>query len=198
MEDIILEKLENTTIVERIKQIIILYDELEEKQKKFCSTFDIHCGNGCGECCEHFTPDISEVEALFLAYGLIKEGKDEEVLNLLHSKDPTIDNYCPLYNKDNIYHCSVYKFRPLVCRLFGASASLDKERHCVFRKCKYNAIGHDVSSDEFEQNRNLVVLMSDYGEAINEIEPTDMNRELLPIALEKAINKIKYILELEG
>ena len=40
--------------------------------------------------------------------------------------------------------------------------------------------------------------MSDYGEAINEIEPDDINRELLPIALEKAINKIKYILELEG
>lgn len=197
MQDEIIKQLHGTITEERIKLIFKLYDKLEKKQEKFCAQFDIHCFDGCGQCCEHFTPDITETEALFLAYGLIKENRDEEVIKLLHSKDMNEEHYCPLYRKDNPFHCSVYKFRPLICRLFGASASHDKENNCVFKKCKFNQIGHDVTCEEFNKHKAMVVLMSDYGETLNEIEPNNLEKELLPSALEKAVNKIRYILDLK-
>lgn len=196
-KDEILKKLDGTITEERIIQVMKLYDKLEKKQEKFCDKFDIHCCEGCGSCCEHFTPDINEVEALFLAYGLIKENRDQEVLELLHSKNMDEEHYCPLYRENNPFHCSVYKYRPLICRLFGASASHDKEGKCVFKKCKFNSIGHDVDDETFKKHKSALVLMSDYGETINQIAPNDLDRELLPYALEKAIDKIRFYLELK-
>ena len=150
MDDEILKKLSDTSLYEKIKKIRNIYNRLEKKQISFCNEFNIHCKEGCGECCEHFTPDITEIEALFLAYGLIKENKDQDIINLLDSKEES-DNYCPLYNKDSVYHCSVYKWRPLICRLFGASASKDKNGNPTFRKCKWNTEGHDITKEEFEE-----------------------------------------------
>lgn len=196
MEDKILKQLGSSVVSERIKKIRSIYNKLEKKQQKFCDDFDIHCAKGCGTCCEHFTPDISEAEAEFLAYGLIKEGKDEFVYELLMNKEEN-DKYCPLYIKDSEFHCSVYKWRPLICRLFGATASKNKNGECVFRKCKYNSIGHDVCSCEFAKNSKAVVLMSDYGEMINEIDPNSQTKELINKALPKAIDKVRYMLELE-
>lgn len=40
--------------------------------------------------------------------------------------------------------------------------------------------------------------MQDFGEAMCEIEPDDTITLLLPVALEKAIYKIRYILNLEN
>lgn len=148
MDDKELKKLDNTLIKERIDKIIELYDKLEKKQKKFCETFNIHCISGCGECCKHFTPDITEAEALFLAYGLIKDGLDSEVLKTLELNKNS--SSCPLYNNDSIFHCSVYKYRPLVCRLFSSAATCDKNENIVYRKCKYNSEGHDITTCEFK------------------------------------------------
>lgn len=196
MDDKILKELHDTSIYERLKKIRRIYEKLEKKQVKFCNTFNIHCEDECGECCEHFTPDISKVEAEFLAYGLIKENKADLVLELLRNKQIS-DHYCPLYIKNSDHHCSVYKWRPLICRLFGACASKDKNGNPTFKKCKWNTIGKDINEEEFESNKNAIILMSDYGESVSNIDPNESTTTLLPEALENAINEIRYILELE-
>lgn len=196
MDDKILKELNNTAVYERLKKIRRIYEKLEKKQIKFCDEFCIHCEEGCGMCCEHFTPDITEVEAEFLAYGLIKENKADLVLELLKSKDIS-DHYCPLYIKESNHHCSVYKWRPLICRLFGATASEDKDGNPTFRKCKWNSLGRDITKEEFNKNKKAVIIMSDYGGAVNDIAPDYIDKELLPTALPKAIDKIRYLLELE-
>lgn len=197
MDDKILRKINNTILYERIKKIRTVYERLEKKQIAFCNEFSIHCLKGCGKCCENFTPDITEAEAEFLAYGLIKEGKDDLVLELLKLKDNDT-KMCPLFIKDSEFHCLVYKWRPLICRLFGASASKDKEGHPVFRKCKWNYEGKDLTKEEFEAHKKYVIIMSDYGEAINEIDPSIQEKKMLDEALTNAIYKIRFILELEN
>ena len=193
----IYKELENTELLDRLKRIRKVYEKLEKKQQKFASTFNITCKDGCGTCCEHFNPNITEVEAEFLAYGLIVEGRDQEIYDALQVFDDNAE-YCPLYNKYDIYkHCTVYKWRPLVCRLFGYAASLDKDGNPVYRTCKYNDRNCDVSTEVLKKNKSSLVIMKDYGMMIEEIDSKKNRSNLLKEELLRAIDKVNYMIELE-
>jgi len=194
MDDKILKELNNTQVYSRLKQIKACYEKIEKKQVKFCESFQIHCMKDCGECCAHFMPDITEIEAEFLAYGLIKEDKADLVLELLKYREGCED-YCPLFIEDSPYHCSVYKWRPLICRLFGASATKDKNGNPTFRKCKWNEEGHDITPEEFEAQKKAILLMSDFGEMLQNIDPNANETALLPEALPRAINKLRFLID---
>jgi len=196
MKDKVLKSLEDTQTYERLMRIKACYGKLERRQKEFCACFNIHCTENCGSCCEHFSPDVTAIEADFLAYGLIKEGKEDIVLELVKSK-PDAEEHCPLYIKNSVHHCSVYKWRPLICRLFGAAASKNKNGEPTFRKCKWNELGHDITPEEFAAHKKAVVLMGDFGEMLENIDPDNSETELLTVALPKAVAKIQYMLELE-
>ncbi len=183
------------TNLKKLESIKDLYASLEEKEKIFCEHFCIHCAKGCGKCCEVFVPDITELEADFLAYGLIKENKADLVLKQLENIKSDIIS-CPLYRSDSDFHCSVYAWRPLICRLFGASASKNKNGNPIFRDCKYNKLSSNVSSEKLKKDAEYVVTMSDYGILLEDEEAGNNNKEPLPIALKKAINKIEYLLYL--
>ena len=191
----IIEKLKDTSLYSEFQKITEIYQELSLKQQTFCDTFDIHCKKGCGTCCEHFIPDVSTAEARYLALGLILEGKEEEAREKIASWDRA-SGYCPLYDFHNEYHCTVYQYRPLICRLFGATASKNKEGRPCFRKCKYNEIGHDVEPTELEKNKSSVIHMSDYAMMMEEFSLDEKERLLLPDSLIREMNKIMYILEL--
>lgn len=196
-ENEILSALNKTELCVRLNEIRAVYAKLESEQKKFCDCFDVHCHDGCGTCCEHFVPDIGKAEAEYLAYGLISEGRDEAVLKCLDSWDES-SGVCPLYNKYDAHHCTVYKWRPLICRLFGASASLNKDGKPVFRKCKWNIGRPDVPTEELEANKNCLVIMRDYGLMLESAEAGDTKTLLLPDAIRGAINKVGFMLELEA
>lgn len=188
---------ENTGFGERLKAIRSLYDKLEKAQDKFCERFCVHCIPGCGSCCEHFTPDLTVLEAEFLAFGMIVDGKVEQLLERLRSWTPESIT-CPLYDwDDKEHHCMVYRWRPLVCRLFGASASEDKRGRPVCRKCKWNDEGRDISSEELEQSPEDMVIMNQYGQILENADPGNTQTTMLPQALENALAKIYFLMMLE-
>lgn len=186
--------LHDTVEIQRIRKIKTIYKDLEEKQKKFAKIFNVSCLKGCGSCCEHFNPDITEVEALFVAYGLISEKKEKEVLEKLEKSEK---GYCPLYNKDDLeHHCTIYKYRPLICRLFGFSSTLDKEQKPVYRACKYNNQACDISTCNMLMHPESLVIMKDYGIMVEELDTNNTKTELVQTALKKAIEKIQLLMEL--
>lgn len=187
--------LKETVLLDRIKKIKSIYRTLSLKQIKFAETFHVACSEHCGKCCEHFTPDITETEAEFLAYGLIVEGRDEEILKLIENNKT--ENYCPLYRKNNDFHCGVYKWRPLVCRLFGFAASDDKEGNPVFNNCKFNDIKCNVSTQLMKNHPESLVIMKDYGIMVMELNNNDPSTRMLQPALKDAIEKVRFMLELE-
>ena len=195
MNDKTIEKLKGTILYNEFKRMEEIYNTLEEKQEIFCDTFDVHCKKGCGTCCEHFIPDVSEVESKYLALGLITEGKSDEVRERIKKWNPE-SGYCPLYDFDNDYHCTVYKYRPLICRLFGATASKNKDGRPCFRRCKYNELGHDLTPDELEKKMDAVIHMSDYAMMMKEFSLDEKERLLLPESLIQEMDKILYIMSL--
>jgi len=193
-----LEKLiEGTELKDRIDYIRNIYCELKEKEDKFRETFDVSCRKHCCECCRHFMPDIMEAEADYMAFGIIAEGRADEVLariDSISSDDPP----CLMLRQDDADHpCTEYQWRPLICRLFGDAASKDKEGRPAFRKCKWNVDGHDVSCEEMEKNPDALVSMSDYGMRMEDIDIDSNSTLMMGEALKKAIEKVRFIISLK-
>lgn len=187
--------LEGTSESSRLKLIEDLYNELAERQFDFCDSFCIHCDSGCGSCCEHFNPDVTNLEAEYLAYCLIVNGKDEYALERLASWENP--NYCPFYRKDSEYHCTIYTGRPLVCRLFGSSASTDKNGHLRFRKCKWSSLMKDLTPEELEPKKDHVVNMADFGVQLEEDEPGEGQTYPVCEAIPRAIQKLRFLISLK-
>lgn len=191
-------RIEQTELFARIQKIRAIYETLKEGQARFCNRFDVHCKSGCGACCEHFIPDLTQAEAEFMAYGLMTEGRDDTVLQALAERDRN-SPVCPLYDPtDAMHHCTVYEWRPLICRLFGAAASENKDGHPVYRNCKWNENGHDVTAERLDGAAEDVVCMDEYGMMLQEAEPGKAETVLLPEALERAVAEIRLIEMLES
>lgn len=195
-EEELLKKLDETLLCERILEIRSLYEELSERQKAFTSFYGIHCKAGCGACCAHFDPDITETEAEYLAFGLISEGKDEAVLDVLDRYDEASDT-CPFYDSENDEHCIIYKWRPLICRLFGAAATTDKNGAPFFRRCKWDSDMKEPSKEALACHRDIIVLMNEYGLRLDESDPDNTEHFQIPEALPRAINKVRLMIQLE-
>lgn len=186
-------KLHGTELGDRINAINTIYEDLEKDQKRFCDTFNITCKSGCGSCCENFVPDMTRVEAEYMALGLASEDRHQEALDIAANWKPETQT-CPLYRSDTPFHCSVYRWRPLVCRLFGASAVKGKDGKPQFRHCKWNQVALELSTQELEAKPEDVVLMSDYGMRLEQCIVADNQRELLPQALGRATFELDMIL----
>jgi Fe-S-cluster containining protein len=190
------EYLKGTLEKDNLDQIENIYNELNTKQDKFCNTFNIHCKKNCGECCKHFYPDVTRLEALYVAYGLIKDNKVDWALSLFDEfeKEGKFD-HCPFYNDE--VHCSIYTIRPLICRLFNAAASTDKLNKPVFRSCKYNDSKYCRNNDDFKVHQEDVITMEEFGEMVQSIDTSsNLPEDFIP-AVRKAIAKLQFIIDLK-
>ncbi len=86
----------------------------------------LHCKEGCSHCCKNGEYPCSELEFLFLKIGF--EQLEEHTKNIVIQKtlelkkekekqpDKVLSCECPFLINDR---CSVYFFRPIICRTFG-------------------------------------------------------------------------------
>ena len=116
------------SIEEKIRQVEVLFDRLEIEIKAFQSETHLHCKAGCGKCCSTPNIDASPLEFLPWAFHLFLNGKAEETLKELSTIST---KNCFLYRSLSVleYHkgsCSNYRYRGLICRLFGYGATTDK------------------------------------------------------------------------
>lgn len=125
-------------IEHKVRLVEALFDRLENEITAFQSETHLHCRSGCGKCCT--TPDInaSPLEFLPWALHLFLNGKAEEMLTELNDKtNPACHIYRPITVLDrNNGSCSNYRYRGLICRLFGYAASRDKYGELRLATCK--------------------------------------------------------------
>lgn len=137
------------TIEEKIKEVKKIYRQLDVDIQRYKRETGLKCLRFCGHCCEK--PDITAavLEFLPLAYHLYKENLCEEYLLKLKESEAGDKRTCILLTfpgkRKDAGRCLAYKMRPMVCRLFGFSAVLDKNCRpqlvtCREIKQKYNDI----------------------------------------------------------
>ncbi len=186
--------LSGTYIAEKWQPLIELYDEAARNSQVFQSTFSVYCPSGCGTCCEHFLPELSEVEASLMAAYILFIKQDDALVERLQNHDG--ENFpCPLYTADSPAHCLVYPARGLICRLFGACPSENKSGLPVFRKCKYNTATDTpvyIGVQQFLESSLDNFTMQDYGIRLSSMG--GLNQLLpLPEAVLKAIVQLQFI-----
>jgi len=113
-----------------IHPLLELYQELDSKIEKFKKETGLDCIKGCGECCSIAAVriEVSVIEWIPLSLRLWETGEAELYLKKMERMDP--QGSCVFYRKNPSKEeeecCSVYPWRPLICRAFGFSAIENK------------------------------------------------------------------------
>jgi uncharacterized protein len=180
----------------KVRAVEKLFDRLESEISDFKSKTNLHCLDGCGKCCT--TPDIdaSPLEFLPWAFYLFLNGKAEEMLAEL---DNTTAVRCHLYRplivlESHNGSCSNYRYRGLICRLFGYAASRDKLGELRLATCK---IIKENQQDKYDNTVEAIAkglyvpIFTDYYMHLSQID-FRMGNIMLPInnALKMAIEEV--------
>lgn len=157
----------------KVKLVENLFDQLEKESVQFQQASGIKCISGCGKCCTHPNIEASPLEFLPWAFHLFLSGKAEEILAMLND---THTLPCFLFIPVSLVdegHCASYKYRGLICRLFGFAASRDKYGSLRLATCKIIKESQDNNyhtASEAITKGLYVPVFTDYYMRLNQID----------------------------
>lgn len=183
-------------IEQKVRQVEALFNHLEKEIQTFKSDTQLDCRIGCGKCCAKPDIDASPLEFLPWAFHLFLNGKAEEtLLELKNSANTSCHIYRPLalleeYNGS----CSNYRYRGLICRLFGFAANRNKYGQLRLATCtiiKEEQSENYSLAQEAINNGKQVPIFTDYYMQMTQID-YHLASILLPIndALKMAIEEV--------
>ncbi len=109
-------------------QVTTLFAEIDRQTQAFQQVTGLHCPSGCGQCCENPQVEVTVLDCVPLAIALFQQGEGE--IWLARLTEPERD-YCLFYQPDPRQagngRCSVYAWRPLLCRTFGFATVRNKQ-----------------------------------------------------------------------
>ncbi|MGL1888717.1 MAG: YkgJ family cysteine cluster protein [Reichenbachiella sp.] len=182
------------SIERRVQLVESLFNQLEQETAQFQKASGIGCVAGCGKCCTYPDIDASPLEFLPWAFHLFLNGEAEQMLlTLEESQSLTCLIYKPLPGIGQ-GTCSDYKYRGLICRLFGSAASTDKYGKLRLATCKiikegqaekYNATVEAIS------NGLAVPIFTEYYMQLNQID-FNLGKVIVPVkkALQMALEEV--------
>jgi len=187
-----------------LDQLFEVYADLEQRIAAFKRGFGIDCLDRCTHCCATAKfVEASIFEMLPLSLHFWQEGRAEAVLEKLRWIHPEAP--CILLNANPpgglSGGCSYYRFRPLICRLFGFSATVDKNGAPRVVLCKpLNEMDKGIPDRIQEGIREglPVPLMPDFSRRVAFLHP-HFGREKFPVnfalreALEIAGRRIHFL-----
>lgn len=180
---------------EKVRQVEELFADLDSSIAVFQSWSGLHCKSGCGKCC--FKPDIEATILEFLPFALHlnQTGVAEDWLSKLGSTPPSV---CLVLNptQSGAGLCSDYKYRGLICRLFGYSARTNKYGDKELVTCKVikseQTSGYETAVASIEGGKSVPV-MNQFYMKLHAIDG-ELSREFFPIniAIRKAIEMVLH------
>lgn len=189
-------------IEQKARQVEELFDRLEKEISAFKSETSLHCLTGCGKCCSKPDIDASPLEFLPWALHLFLNGEAEKKL-------AELDNYnistCNIYRPFALLEefngsCSNYRYRGLICRLFGYAANRDKYGNLRLATCKIIKEDQQINYNTAEEaiSKGLYIpIFTDYYMKLSQIDnrlATTMLpiNEALKIAIEEVLHYYAY------
>ncbi len=124
------------SIAHKVQLVEKLFYQLEEESAQFQKTSGLGCVAGCGKCCTNPDVEASPLEFLPWAHHLFLN-KEAEKTRLLLKETPS--STCLIYKPFDTLDkgsCGSYKYRGLICRLFGYAANTDKYGNLRLATCK--------------------------------------------------------------
>ncbi|MBF0504902.1 MAG: YkgJ family cysteine cluster protein [Candidatus Omnitrophica bacterium] len=180
-----------------IADIMLLYEDIDLKTLNFAHQTALRCKAGCGACCENPDIETTVAEVLPLAVHLWMLDQAENKLKAIQSK--ATGGICIFYHPDpltvNKGHCSIYAYRPGICRLFGFCARRDKHGQSQLMTCKIIKENHAQAcletQERLRQGLLPALLLNIHASHVFNIDPA-WGGKLLPInqAVQRALEKV--------
>lgn len=193
------------SIYTKVAAVERVFAKLQKEISQFQAESKLQCLNGCGKCCTK--PDISAtvLEFLPLAYHLYKSDRALGVLESMET-DPSAticQLFQPLVVNPGVGFCGEYKYRGLICRLFGFSAGKDKNGEKKLVTCQL--IKNDqpekfqATTEGIKSNTLFIPLMSDYQSQLMNID-WELGGRFYPIneAIRKALELVLFYSQYKG
>ncbi|PTT06116.1 hypothetical protein DBR27_08330 [Flavobacterium sp. HMWF030] len=185
-------------VEKKVREVEALFDRLEIEISTFKSRTHLSCNVGCGKCCSTPNIDASPLEFFPWAFYLFLNGKAEETLELLKN---TATKNCFLYRSISVLEnhkgsCSNYRYRGLICRLFGYGATSDKFGKLRLATCniiKEQQSKNFATAEKDINNGIYVPIFTNYYMQLAQID-LRLGMTLLPIneALKIAIEEVLH------
>ena len=171
-----------------LKQKIIAVNRIlrsaDDHVVKFQSQLNLTCAPHCSHCCKKADIETTALEFLPAAYNLLLSGKYNTVLDSIDKKS---DGICIFYDPLSAERCCrYYKFRGLLCRLFGFSKKTEKTGNHSFVSCK--SISQTNNIYDIQKRLRYAPEMSDYYLKLYGIDP-NLTVQYFPIneSIKKAL-----------
>ena len=111
------------------------YRYLDRLIERFRNSTGLKCLRGCSYCCRNWPVEATVLEVLPLAEEIYARGEEASVLGLIEEKQASGDETCvillPESDEKVAGYCAYYKWRPLMCRLFGFAARKKKINQAI-------------------------------------------------------------------
>jgi len=182
------------SIEDKVQLVEELFDQLDLESAQFEKSSGLHCAAGCGKCCSYPDVEVSPLEFLPWAFHLFLNHEAENMLALLKQNKSTT---CMIYEALSIAgkgRCSNYKYRGLICRLFGFAANADKYGNVRLATCQ---IIKESQTDQYNSTAEAITkglnvpVFTEYYMKLNQID-FQLGNLILPInkALKMAIEEV--------
>ena len=182
------------SIERRVQLVEKLFHQLELESVRFQKESNLSCASGCGNCCTYSDIEASPLEFLPWAFHLFLNSKAEETLLMLEQNNsPTCFIFKPITLSDK-GNCSDYKYRGLICRLFGYGANKDKYGNLRLATCqiiKESQTENYKTANEAITKGLYVPVFTDYYMQLNQID-FHLGNIILPVnkALKMALEEV--------
>ena len=182
------------SIARRVQLVEDLFHQLELESAQFEQSSGLSCVSGCGKCCSYPDVEASPLEFLPWAFHLFLNGEAEKTLIQLKKKRSST---CLIYKPLTILNqgrCSNYKYRGLICRLFGFAANTDKYGNLRLATCKIikegQADNYNSTAEAISKGLHVPVF-TEYYMQLNQID-FQLGNMILPInkALRMALEEV--------
>jgi len=184
------------SIAHKVALVEDLFSQLEKENAEFQKVSGIGCAAGCGKCCTYPTIEASPLEFLPWAFHLFLNGEAENTRIQIKEANSSI---CFIYKPLSFLgkgSCSDYKYRGLICRLFGFAANTDKYGKLRLATCKIIKEGQSDnynSASEAITKGLYVPVFTEYYMQLNQID-FQLGNSILPIngALVRALEEVLH------
>lgn len=118
-----------------------VHAEIDLQTSRFAAQTGIACPSGCGQCCHSPQVEATVADMMPLASELVRQGMAAAVLDRLVTRSD--DPRCILFAVDahdaSRGRCTMYQWRPSICRLFGFAGRRDADGNPQFSACRVHA-----------------------------------------------------------
>ena len=181
------------SIERRVQLVEALFYQLEQETAQFQQASGIGCASGCGKCCTYPDIEASPLEFLPWAFHLFLNGEAEKMLDTLNKTDSLT---CLIFKSSSSTQgrCTNYKYRGLICRLFGFAANTDKYGNLRLATCK---IIKEGQTDRYNSTAEAITkglhvpVFTEYYMQLNQID-FNLGNIILPVnkALKSALEEV--------